>query len=965
MFQFSFERDGSTVIKTTARLKIEGLGEETEEKHLRDVILTNSGQLVALTEKGVVQSWDLRNDETCVLEPLKQHDSGKFDPALSIAYSFEFDTLVVGTQGGRCIFWKDRSTSLDYGVHQQEDTKWLNTFYCDISDHCRPDAIKIGKTVLIQSSGNMLSLKQNRLLSVHKDGKAALQIDQQSIVVFHDFFDKPSAIFELFMNVEGLAIDSSYVCVWSHQDIQVYYVEDRRCEIFSEISLPLETLVIVRDTLYIAQGRSLLVTDLYGAQRLTIRLPEGEGSPQHLDATSTRLVICTDNGTVRVMDTTKKEPQLLFSGVNALSRCGFPVSSVLSIKCNADCTILSIMSTDQDDDSRRRLHFFEIKTGASSSIENTFGKSQSAMSHFWDPAEPRVFSCEIRSKDKELPRVLTLFIGSNADVLLHNDAELASWSSIAAGISVPCLFTLERNHDYPVVTRRPDTYLYLWEKLKGFESCDIENSELISAITDFSFYVASEDIDKAFICATSIKDNKVWETLAAVCVHNGNINVAKQCLVGMGREDAIAAVKDAEKNPEVEVPLAEAAIQLKMMNEAESLYRKCNRLDLLCDLFRQQGLWSEAFEVAKSDALLEKSLHFFVGKSMEERRDIANAFVHYEKSSLSKSKVLLQKIIQHGLPVDNFLRRTDNNELISLHASHLETLGDIPQAKTLYSTADDTLNLVRLACAEGNLEHAFELVKGGFKAGAYHLARHLESEGDLSGALACYSMSGMYNYAIRVCKANVGFDNEMINFAMKSQTPQVLSCAHYFFRKGELEKAARLYAQGGRKDKAIEIMSQVPLDEDNFHVHTEYASLIEELDVSISKDTIQKYAKYLIKTGKSERALKMLKSKGSSIPDLLNLCLAHNIKLGEELSSIILSEERDESMLKAVAHVCRKQGTYKLACKMFTQAGDRINAIKSLLSTGDVQNIITYANASRSKDVYILTANHLQKLQTE
>jgi intraflagellar transport protein 140 len=83
------------------------------------------------------------------------------------------------------------------------------------------------------------------------------------------------------------------------------------------------------------------------------------------------------------------------------------------------------------------------------------------------------------------------------------------------------------------------------------------------------------------------------------------------------------------------------------------------------------------------------------------------------------------------------------------------------------------------------------------------------------------------------------------------------------------------------------------------------------------------------------------------------------------LSSIILSEERDESMLKAVAHVCRKQGTYKLACKMFTQAGDRINAIKSLLSTGDVQNIITYANASRSKDVYILTANHLQKLQTE
>ncbi len=969
MFQLNFEQDGSVVIKTTATLEIDGTCVTTDGILLRDANLTKGGQLVALTSNGVVQNWDLRDDETFVLEPCKLDQSQKRDPALSIAYSSEVNTLAVGTQGGRFIIWNELISNKN-GAQQKHKRKWMNTCYFDISDYCRPDVIQIGKGILIQSSGNMLSLTKNWLQSVHKDGKAALQIDEDSIIVLHDYVDKPSAILETYMKVEGLAIDSRYVCVWSRQDIQIYSVEDRRCEIFSQISTQLETLAISGDTLYVARGRSILVTDLQGAQRLTIRLPESEGCPKHLDATQTRLVICTDNGTVRVMDITRKEPQLLLSCNKALNHCRFPLTSISSIKCNADCSMLSILSIDETDDSRRLLHFFEIKTGVHSSYEDfddSFSKSQSVMCHFWEQAEAKVFSCEIRSKEDNFPRVLTLYIGPNAEIYIHTDAKLTSWSSVCSRISVPSLFILERNLEYPVVSRTPDPYLCLWEKLEGFEDCDMENSELISAITDFSFYIASKDIGKAFICATSIKQNRVWERLGALCINNGDVGVAKQCLHAMGREDAIRAVVDAEKNPEVEVPLAEAAIQLRMMDVAEYLYRKCHRLDLLCDFFRQQGLWSEAFEVAENDELLKKSLHFYMGKSMEERGDISNAFIHYEKSSVSNSKVLLQKMIQCDIPIENYLRRIDNNELISLYASHLETLGRISDAKMFYSTAGDSLNLVRIACAEGDLELAFEMVKDGCEAAAYHLARHLEADGDLPGALTCYSMSGMYNYAIRLCRANDGYDTELMRFAMKSQIPQLLSCAQYFHRKGDFEKAAHLYAKGGQKDKAIEMMSQMSIDEENFYIHTEYANLIEELDdKSISKETIEKCAEYLIKTDKSERALKMLKSKGWPSLDLLNVCIVHNIKLNDDLISIMGLEGCDKQYMKSVAEVCKKQGNYKLACKKFTQAGDKTSAIKSLLDGDvDVTNIIAYANASRSKEVYILAANYLQKLQTQ
>ena len=955
MFQFNFKQDGSTVIKTKAKLSVNG-AILSSGKTLRDVVLTRGGQLVALTEVGTIQCWDLRNDESYSLEPLVQQ--GVEDTALSMAYSSDYGMLAIGTQCGKCIFWKECPPESDGSNHGDE--KWLNVFYCDLTGYCRADAIHFGKTLLIQSSGNMLSMKQHWLHSTHKDGKAAVQIDEGTVVLFHDFQDKPFAILDTFMTVQGLAIDARYVCVWSLDNIQIYSVENTRCEMFSEISLRLQSLAIAGESLYIAQGRSLLVADLNGAQKLTIRFPEDEGCPQHLDTTSNRLAICTDNGTIKIMDITNKEPQLLYCHKkDILGLHDFPVHSILSIKSNADSTLLSIMSADPHDHGRCHLHFFQTKHGTLKSIDGAVG-AHSVTWHCWDPAEPKIFACETRSKDHMIPRALTLFISDDTAILLHTNAPLDSWSSVVVGLSVPFLSTLRRNQEYRVVTRIPEHYLYCNEELIGFEGCINENPAFISAMADFSFYIASGDVDKAYICANPIKTHHVWKRLAKACIHSENLDVAKQCLTRMGHGNGIAAVREAEHNPEAEVALAEVAIQLGMTNDAERLYRKCQRFDLLCDLFRRQGLWQEAFEVAKNNTLLEKSLHYYYGSYLELNGELPLAVVHYEKSSLSK-RTLLQTLIQHRMPVDNFLRRANDNALITWYASHIESLGDVPHAKLLYATADDTLNLVRLACAEGELEYAFELAKGGCKAGAYHLARHLEAEGDIAGALACYSLSGMYNYAIRLCKIHECFD-ELMDFALQSQAPQTLHCADYFLQKGELEKSARLFTKAGEKGKAIEIIIQIPFDEDNFHMHAEYASLIEELDIDVSKDTVQKCVQFLIKSGKTERALTMMKSKGFPIPDLLHLCLDHNITLDEDLASTILSEPHGKDELKAIADVCRQQGNYTLACKKFTQAGDKINAIKSLLKAGDANSIIAYASASRSNDVYILAANYLQTL---
>ena len=63
-----------------------------------------------------------------------------------------------------------------------------------------------------------------------------------------------------------------------------------------------------------------------------------------------------------------------------------------------------------------------------------------------------------------------------------------------------------------------------------------------------------------------------------------------------------------------------------------------------------------------------------------------------------------------------------------------------------------------------------------------------------------------------------------------------------------------------------------------------------------------------------------------------------------------------------LARVCKKQGSYHLATKKYTQAGDKLKAMKCLLKSGDTDKIIFFANVSRNRDIFILAANYLQNL---
>jgi hypothetical protein len=47
----------------------------------------------------------------------------------------------------------------------------------------------------------------------------------------------------------------------------------------------------------------------------------------------------------------------------------------------------------------------------------------------------------------------------------------------------------------------------------------------------------------------------------------------------------------------------------------------------------------------------------------------------------------------------------------------------------------------------------------------------------------------------------------------------------------------------------------------------------------------------------------------------------------------------------ACLQVAKAQGLYHLACKKYTQAGDRLRAMRALIKSGDVEKIVFFAGA--------------------
>uniref|UniRef100_A0AAA9RV10 Intraflagellar transport 140 n=1 Tax=Bos taurus TaxID=9913 RepID=A0AAA9RV10_BOVIN len=361
------------------------------------------------------------------------------------------------------------------------------------------------------------------------------------------------------------------------------------------------------------------------------------------------------------------------------------------------------------------------------------------------------------------------------------------------------------------------------------------------------------------------------------------------------------------------------------------------------------------------DAMINFSFFLTIGDMDEAFRSI-KLIKSYEKSDTHRFEVprmLVEDLQALGLYVNKMKDKT----LWRWWAQYLESQAKMDAALHYYELAQDYFSLVRIHCFQGNIQRAAEIAsETGNWAASYHLARQYESQNEVRQAVHFYTRAQAFNNAIRLCKEH-GLDDQLMNLALLSSPEDMLEAARYYEERGEqMDRAVMLYHKAGHFSKALELAFATQ----------QFAALqlvAEDLDEKSDPVLLARCSDFFLEHGQCEKAVELLLA-AKKYQEALQLCLEQNLTITEEMAEKMtvpkdckeLSEEARRVLLEQIASCCMRQGSYHLATKKYTQAGDRLKAMRALLKSGDTEKIVFFAGVSRQKEIYVMAANYLQSL---
>ncbi|CAG0887245.1 unnamed protein product, partial [Cyprideis torosa] len=397
--------------------------------------------------------------------------------------------------------------------------------------------------------------------------------------------------------------------------------------------------------------------------------------------------------------------------------------------------------------------------------------------------------------------------------------------------------------------------------------------------------------------------------------------------------------------------------------EAERLLHSAGRVDLLNKFLQDKGEWDRALTLAEdNDRIHLRDAHYKYAKFLEANGEYTEAIRRYENAGAHHFEVP-RMLFDDPIALENYVRIKGDRELKQWWAQYMESTGEMEAALQYYESAKDALSLVRVHCYCGNLATAADIANSSSdKAACYHLARQYENTDMVKDAIHFYTRAHAYGNAIRLCKENE-MTEQMCNLALMAGKREQLEAARFCEQqeRAPIDKAILLYHKAGLLSKAIELAFR----------HRKFHSLqTVALDLTAHDDPqlIQTVADYFIENDQFDKAVDLL-AIGKRYVEALDLCVNKNIQITEEFAErMTISKEDDpsgkqrEEVLRKIGECAFSQGNYQLAAKKYTQAGDRVGAMKALLKSGDTEKIIFFANVSRQKEIYVMAANYLQSL---
>ncbi|KAM4819952.1 intraflagellar transport protein 140 homolog [Thomomys bottae] len=981
--------------------------------HRADMTLIEGSLLVTAIGESVLRFWDLERGENYILSPEEKFGFEKGENINCVCYCKAKGLLAAGTSKGRIAMWRKVLGPPNSCAAEGKDM-WALRTPTELEGNITQIKWGSRKNLLAVSTSSSVSILSEQALSSHFNQLVAAVQVSPSLLNVSFLSTAGSYSLRTDMHISGVFTTKDAVAVWNGKQVAIFEPSGTTLRNAGSFLCESPVLAMYEESVYTVEPNRVQVRTWQGTVKQLLLFSETEGNPCILDICGTFLVVGTDLAHFKSFDLSRREAKVHCNCKN-LAELVPGMGAISSLRCNASGSKISILLSKTDSSPDSKLCFYDVemdtvtvfdfKTGQIDQREtlsfNGLETNKSRVfadesltnyipvSHFWDQSEPRLFVCaavqespgaptaaaaerqpppEDGTRHSESVLILSFFASEEHGFLLHDSFPLPPAYQTLLGMEVPHYYFTRKpgeadtenkvdadDHQIPqMVAKRP------LRDFVGLEDCDKSTRD---AMLNFSFFATIGDMDEAFKSIKLIKSEAVWENMARMCVKTQRLDVAKVCLGNMGHARGARALREAEREPEPEARVAMLAIQLGMLEDAEQLYKKCQRYDLLNKFYQASDQWPKAVEVAElHDRIHLRTTYYNYAKHLEASAHCGLALSYYEKSDTHRFEVprMLGEDLQS---LELYINKMKDKTLWRWWAQYLESQAEMSSALHYYELAQDYFSLVRIHCFQGNIQKAAEIAnETGNWAASYHLARQYESQEEVRQAVYFYARAQAFNNAIRLCKEN-NLDDQLINLALLSSPEDMIEAARHYEEKGEqMDRAVMLYHKAGHFSKALELAFATQ----------QFAALqliAEDLDEKSDPALLARCSDFCIEHKQFEKAVELLLA-AKKYREALQLCIDQNMTITEEMAEKMtvpkdskeLSEESRRELLEQIANCCMRQGHYHLATKKYTQAGNKLKAMRALLKSGDTEKIVFFAGVSRQKEVYIMAANYLQSL---
>eukprot|EP00940_MAST-03C_sp_MAST-3C-sp2_P001894 g1894.t1 len=642
-------------------------------------------------------------------------------------------------------------------------------------------------------------------------------------------------------------------------------------------------------------------------------------------------------------------------------------ASDLEFQAPSAVTTKTIIESDSDTnpESKRDKRSVATKSSASFSASTKRDAEETDDTSGRPPHEilaEQIAATMRKSRDPDQAFVMTLFSTSKLGLLPQDAFSIDRHSHALIGIHVPRIFFLMRSD----LSGRRKLKARL---MRDFIGLDRVNEKTRDALLEFSYNITIGNLDSAFRAVRNIDSPIVWQNMALMCVKTKRMDVAEVCLGNMGHARGAKAVRQTSGASTSE-RVAMVAIQLGLLDDAERLYEEAGRYDLLNELYRASGQWEKALSLAEEkDRIHLKTTHYMYARHLEACGNIEEAKKHYERSGTHHREVPRMFFDCDRLSdLEKYVKGKgkENAKLSRWWAQFNESNGHLDRALKYYRHAKDYVSQTRVLCFRQEFDRAADLVANAgdqAEAAAFHLARTHEALGNIEGAMHFYSRAGTLDHAVRLAMDGKR-DNDLIRLALIASDEIAERSGAYFEAKGDFAKAVQLYQKSGAIPRALELC----FDKQLFELLQNVAG---NLDDETDPVVLSRCANFFMEHGQFNKAVQMFIA-GKKIGRALEVAMRHDVVITAEMADRMTLPKKDRSnkayaerrkkQILELARCCKRQGSFHLACKKYTQGGDKLKALKCLLKSGDTKKIIFFAGKCRSKEIYILAANYLQTL---